>query len=176
MAEVVEQFKLIRSLTARLRKVCSHMIRIYVLAHHTTGACWDTVAQLCFREEWDHKMLAVQDGFTPLKTWEEKVTAAMRLNKQDKHLSKEGVPLGPLCQRLSKKHLREEPHSHHENGRSRASQRGGSSKSSGGKSRGGRGGRHAGGKENSNPSRSSGAAAPAAAPGAVAAAAAGATG
>ena len=93
-AEVVEQFELIRSLTARLRNACSHMMRIYVLAHHTTGASWDTIVQRCFREEWDRKMLSVQDCSTPLKTQEEKVTAATRLCNQDKHLSKEGVPLG----------------------------------------------------------------------------------
>ena len=68
MTEVVEQFKLIRSLTARLRKACSHTMHIYVPAHHTTGASWDTVAQLCFREERDRKMLVVQDCSIPLKT------------------------------------------------------------------------------------------------------------
>ena len=78
MTEVVEQFKLIRFLTARLRKACSHTMHIYVPAHHTTGASWDTVAQLYFQEEWNSKMLVVQDGFTLLKTWEEKVTAAVQ--------------------------------------------------------------------------------------------------
>ena len=65
MAKVLEQFDQFCTLSARLRKACSHMMRIYVLTHHTMGAGWDTVAQLCFREEWDRKMLAVQDGFTP---------------------------------------------------------------------------------------------------------------
>jgi len=101
MVEVVGLFEEIRTLTTRLRKACSHMMCIYVLAHHTTGAGWDTVAQLCYREEWDRKMLAVQDGFVPLRTWEEKVTAAMLWCKQDKHLSKDGVPLGPVCPRLA---------------------------------------------------------------------------
>ena len=56
MAEVVEQVGEIRTLTARLRKACSHMMRIYVLAYHTTGASWDTAAQLSFREERDRKI------------------------------------------------------------------------------------------------------------------------
>ena len=42
---------LIRSLMERLRNACSHMTRICMLAHHTTGASWDTVAQRCFRAE-----------------------------------------------------------------------------------------------------------------------------
>jgi hypothetical protein len=32
------------------------MMRIYVLAYHTMGASWDTVAQLSFREERDRKI------------------------------------------------------------------------------------------------------------------------
>ncbi len=38
-------------------------------------------------------MLAVQDRFVvPLKSWEEKVTATIRICKQDKHLTTQGVP------------------------------------------------------------------------------------
>ena len=51
LAEVVEQFEGIRTLTARLHKACRHMMRIYALAHHTRSAGWDTVAQLCYRDE-----------------------------------------------------------------------------------------------------------------------------
>ena len=95
MAKVMEQFELIRSLSARLCKALSHMMRIYVLAHHTAGAGWDTVAQLCFLEEWDRKMLAVQDSFTPLKTWEEKVTAIMRPRNKISTCRRKASPLIP---------------------------------------------------------------------------------
>jgi hypothetical protein len=60
MAEVVEQFEALRVATAQLRRSCSHMMRIYMLAHHTTGAGWNTVAQLCYRDAWDREMLGLQ--------------------------------------------------------------------------------------------------------------------
>jgi hypothetical protein len=50
MAEVVKQFEALRVATAHLRRSCSHMTWIYMLAHHTSGAGWNTVAQLCFRD------------------------------------------------------------------------------------------------------------------------------
>jgi hypothetical protein len=109
MRRILEQFEEIRTSAARLRKACSHMMRIHMLAHHTAGANWNTVAQLCFREEWDRKMLAIQDGFVPLKTWDEKVVTAMRACKQDKHLTKEGAHIGPVCPRLARRSCHRAP-------------------------------------------------------------------
>jgi hypothetical protein len=48
-------------------------------------------------------MAKVQDGFKPLASWEEKIASAMRSCKQDKHPTKDCVPVGPVCQRLSKR-------------------------------------------------------------------------
>ncbi len=90
-------------------------MRVYWLANHTAGASWDTVAQLCYCEDWDLRMAAVTDSYTPLQTWDDKVATAMRSIHQDKHLSKDGVPLGPINQRLTKKSaavsVREQPRS-----------------------------------------------------------------
>jgi len=133
------------------------------------------VAQVCFREQWDREMIKVADGFKPLPNWEERIANAMRACKQDKHLTKEGVPVGPVCPRLAKRlfsaggSASANPSGHGRpfggaNGRGSSSGRGG-----------GRGGRRGGRcKENSKPGRSAAAAAaPAAAPGAAAAAAGG---
>lgn len=175
MAQVVELFAEVRAGSAHLRHACSRMMRIHILAHHTSGASWDTVAQVCFREQWDREMIKVADGFKPLPSWEERVANAMRACKQDKHLTKEGVPVGPVCPRLAKRlfsaggSASANPSGHGRpfggaNGRGSSSGRGG-----------GRGGRRGGRcKENSKPGRSAAAAAePAAAPGAAAAAAGG---
>jgi hypothetical protein len=120
-------------------------------------------------------MIKVADGFKPLPNWEERIANAMRACKQDKHLTKEGVPVGPACPRLAKRlfsaggSASANPSGHGRpfggaNGRGSSSGRGG-----------GRGGRRGGRcKENSKPGRSAAAAAePAAAPGAAAAAAGG---
>ena len=104
MAAVVRQFEGVRTAAATLRRAVSHMMRIYWLANHTTGASWDTVAQLLFREDWDRRMASVTDGYTPIQSWDEKVATAMRVCKQDRHLSKEGTPFGPVCPRLQRKH------------------------------------------------------------------------
>ncbi len=56
MAQVVDLFEEVRSSTAHLRHACSRMMRIHILAHHTMGANWNTVAQVCFREKWDREM------------------------------------------------------------------------------------------------------------------------
>ena len=154
VAELIEQFEVVRVATAHLRRSCSHMMRIYMLAHHTTGAGWNTVAQLCYREVWDREMLGLQDGFKPLATWEEKVMTAMRLCKQDKHLTKEGTPMGPLCPRLLKRSFGTHSNPNTPNaGRGRHTSRGG-----GGRGRFGRGGSYGGrrgghGKENARPGR-----------------------
>jgi hypothetical protein len=65
MAQVVDMFEEVRSSTAHLRHACSRMMRIHILAHHTAGANRNTVAQVCFREQWDHEMAMVQDGSSP---------------------------------------------------------------------------------------------------------------
>ena len=72
------------------------MIRIFWPANHTSGTSWDTVAQLCYREDWDRRMVAVSDGHPPLQTWEEQAAKAMRSIRQDcrpSH-SKDGFLLG----------------------------------------------------------------------------------
>ena len=130
------------------------------------------MAQVCFREQWDREMIKVADGFKPLPNWEERIANAMRACKQDKHLTKEGVPVGPACPRLAKRlfsaggsaSANPSGHGRPFGGRGSSSGRGG-----------GRGGRRGGRcKENSKPGRSAAAAAePAAAPGAAAAAAGG---
>jgi uncharacterized membrane protein YgcG len=174
MARVVEQFAEVRACAAHLRHACSRMMRIHILAHHTTGASWDTVAQVCFREQWDREMVKVADGFKPLPTWEERVTSAMRACKQDKHLTKEGVPIGPVCPRLAKRLFSANGSASAKDGRGRSF--GGNNGRGSFRGRGGgRGGRRGGrGKENSKPGRpAAAAAAPAAAPGAAAAAAGG---
>ncbi len=81
----------IRLPVARLSKARSQMMHIYVLAHHTSGASWETVAQLCHRNGW----FAVRDCFILLKAWVGKLTAAMRIFKQDKYLTQKGVPRSP---------------------------------------------------------------------------------
>ncbi len=75
---------------------------IYMLAHHTTGAGWITVAQFCYRDTWDREMLGLQDCLKPIATWDEKA-AAMHICKQDKHLTNDGIPVGPICPRLPKR-------------------------------------------------------------------------
>ena len=103
MSELIETYGHLRKAGALLKQSISHVMRIYWLANHTAGASWDTVAQLCYREDWDRRMAAVTDGYTPLQTWDDKVATAMRSIHQDKHLSKEGVPLGPINPRLAQK-------------------------------------------------------------------------
>jgi hypothetical protein len=98
--EVTSRLEKLRSAGASLRKATSQVMHIYWLANHTAGASWDTVAQLVFREEYDRRMVAVTDGYTPLVSWEEKVAAAMLAIKQDHHLTKDGVPLGQVNPRL----------------------------------------------------------------------------
>ena len=173
MERVVELFEEVRTCSANLRRACSKMMRIHILAHHTGGAGWNTVAQLCFRESWDRKMAAVQDGFKPLASWEEKVATAMRLCKQDKHLTKEGVPVGPVCPRLAKRLF---PPSGAGSSSATGSGRpfGSANGRGGARGRGGgRGGRRQfRGKENSKSGRSAPASAAPAAPAAAAAAAA----
>ena len=39
----------------------------------------------------------VLDGFLLFLSWDDKIAAAMRQCKQDKHLTKKGTLLGPLC-------------------------------------------------------------------------------
>jgi hypothetical protein len=53
MAQVVDLFEEVRSCMAHLRHAWSKMMRIHIQAHHTAGANWNTVAQVCFREQWD---------------------------------------------------------------------------------------------------------------------------
>ncbi len=62
-----------------------------------------TVAQVCFREQWDREMAKVQDGFKPLASWEEKIASTMRICKQNKHLTQGSLPICPVCQLLSKR-------------------------------------------------------------------------
>ena len=45
MERVVELFEEVRTCSANLRRACSKMMRIHILAHHTAGAGWNTVAQ-----------------------------------------------------------------------------------------------------------------------------------
>jgi hypothetical protein len=98
------------------------MMLIYMLAHHTSGAGWTTVAQLCFRDAWDREMLGLQDGFKPIASWDEKVTTATRICKQVKHLTKDGTPMGPICPRLHKRNFGAHANSNAPNaGRSRHS-------------------------------------------------------
>ena len=169
MAEVVKQFEALRVATAHLRRSCSHMMWIYMLAHHTTGAGWNTVAQLRYRV-----VLGLQDGFKPVATWDEKVTAAMHICKQHKHLTNDGIPMGPICPRLPKRSFAVHTNSNASNaGRSRHSPRGGAAW--GRFARGGsQAGRRAalGKEETARQGRAPAAAAPAAAPGGAAAAAA----
>jgi hypothetical protein len=103
VSSLVESFESLRKAGCKLKASVSHAMRVYWLANHTAGASWDTVAQLCFREEWDRRMAAVTDGYTPLQSWDDKVAAAMRAIKQDRHLTKDGVPIGPVCPRLARK-------------------------------------------------------------------------
>ena len=120
-------------------------------------------------------MIKVADGFKPLPNWEERIANAMRACKQDKHLTKEGVPVGPVCPRLAKR-LFSAGGSASANPSGRGRPFGGANGRGSSRGRGGgRGGRRGGrGKENSKPGRSAAAAAaPAAAPGAAAAAAGG---
>ena len=42
----------------------------------------------------------VLDGFLLFVSWDDKIAAAMRRCKQDKHLTKKGTLLGPLCSRI----------------------------------------------------------------------------
>ncbi len=49
---------------------------------------------------WDREQVQIQDGFVPLSSWDDKIAAAMRRCKQEKHLTKEGALLGPACPRL----------------------------------------------------------------------------
>ncbi len=98
--DVLDRFEAVRTETAELRNFCSQMMSIHSLAHHTTGAGWNTVAQLYFRENWDRKQVQNQDGFVPLSSWDDKIAAAMRRCKQEKHLTKEGALLGPACPRI----------------------------------------------------------------------------
>jgi hypothetical protein len=113
--DVLDRFEAVRTETAKLRNFCSRMMRIHSLAHHTTGAGWNTVAQLCFRENWDRKQVQIQDGFVPLSSWDDKIAAAMRRCKPEKHLTKEGALLGPACPRI-----RLPSSSHHQRSASRS--------------------------------------------------------
>ena len=169
--EVISHLEALRSAGGTLKRVVGHAMRVFWLANHTTGCGWNTVAQIIYRDDHDNEMLLVQDGHKPIATWEEKVATAMRAIHQDRHLTKEGVPVGPVNPRLVGSRKPGQP-VNRESGsafRGRSSGRGGSSAGRGGRFK--RGGSHArSGKENRSSGRA--AAAPAAAPGAAAAAAA----
>ncbi len=146
--EVISHLEALRSAGGTLKRVLGHAMRVFWLANHTTGCGWNTVAQIIYRDDHDNEMLLVQDGHKPIATWEEKVATAMRAINQERHFTKEGVPVGPVNPRPA-----EPPPRPVVLGRSK---RGGSNARSG--------------KENRSSGRA--AAAPAAAPGAAAAAAA----
>ena len=92
-----------RSLTADLKRTTSRAMRLYWLANQTQGANWDTVAQLVHREQSDARMAMVVDGFTPIASWDERVAVAMKETHQERHLAKDGTPLGPLCPELQQR-------------------------------------------------------------------------
>ena len=98
--EVLRTFAEIRSVSADLKHTTSRAVRLYWLANQTQGANWDTVAQLVHREEMDAHLSRVMDGYTPIATWDERVTVAMKETHQERHLAKDGTPLGPLCPEL----------------------------------------------------------------------------
>ena len=167
--EVILHLEALRSAGGTLKRAVGHAMRVFWLANHTTGCGWNTVAQIIYRDDHDHEMLLVQDGHKPISTWEEKVATAMRAINQERHLTKEGVPIGPVNPRLVRKPLHPANRESGSASRGRSSGRGGSSAGRGGRSR--RGGSNArSGRENRSSGRA--AAAPAAAPGAAAAAAA----
>jgi hypothetical protein len=158
----VESFESLRKAGCKLKASVSHAMRVYWLANHTAGASWDTVVQLCFREEWDRRMAAVTDGYTPLLSWDDKVASAMRAIKQDRHITKDGVPIGPVCPRLARKvGAHGGTPGGRDSGASRGSGsgRGGSGKGRGGSSRGRGHRRDAGSKENRGGNARGGAAA-----------------
>ncbi len=45
-------------------------------------------------------MAKVMDGYTPIASWDERVAIAMKETHQERHLTKDGTPLGPLCPEL----------------------------------------------------------------------------
>ena len=171
--EVISHLEALRSAGGTLKRVVGHAMRVFWLANHTTGCGWNTVAQIIYRDDHDNEMLLVQDGHKPIATWEEKVATAMRAIHQDRHLTKEGVPVGPVNPRLIGNRKPGQPVNRDSGSvsRGRSYGRGGSSAGRGGRYGSKRGGSHArSGKENRSSGRA--AAAPAAAPGAAAAAAA----
>jgi hypothetical protein len=99
----VESFESLREACSTLKAIVSHAVRVYWLTNHTAGASWDTVDLLCLREEWDRRMAAVTDGYTPLQSWDNRVAAAMRAIRQDRNLTKKAVPIGPVCPRFARK-------------------------------------------------------------------------
>ena len=101
--EVISHLEALRSAGGTLKRVVGHAMRVFWLANHTTGCGWNTVAQIIYRDDHDNEMLLVQDGHKPIATWEEKVATAMRAINQERHLTKEGVPIGPVNPRLVRK-------------------------------------------------------------------------
>ena len=83
--------------SADLKHTTSRAVLLYWLANQTHGANWDTVAQLVHREEMDDHLSQVMDGYTPISTWDERVTVVMKEKHQERHLAEDGTPLGPLC-------------------------------------------------------------------------------
>jgi hypothetical protein len=101
--EVLSIFGDLRLAIAELKQATSRAVRLYWLANHTQGANWDTVAQLVHREGVDTYMAAVTDGYTPIATWDKRVAVAMKEALQERHLAKDGTPLGPLCPKLQRR-------------------------------------------------------------------------
>ena len=102
MAELVSTFETLRKAGWTLKHAISHMMRVYWLANHTTGAIWDTGTALLSRGVGSANG-GGPDGYTQLLSWEDKVAAAMRAIRHDRHLTKDGVPIGPVRPRLASK-------------------------------------------------------------------------
>jgi hypothetical protein len=101
--EFFQAFSEARESAAELQRAASRAVRLYWLANQTQGANWDTVAQLVWRERVDAHMAKVVDGYTPIATWDERVAIAMKETHQERHLAKDGTPLGPLCPELQRR-------------------------------------------------------------------------
>ena len=101
--DLFRAFSEARGSAAELQRATSRAVRLYWLANQTQGANWDTVAQLVYRERQDNHMSKVVDGYVPIATWDERVAIAMKETHQERHLAKDGTPLGPLCPELQRR-------------------------------------------------------------------------
>ena len=70
---------------------------MFTLATQTQGTSWFTVEQLIYREDFDETKIQYDPFHTPLKSWPDKVAAALAACQQVDATGKDGAFLWPVA-------------------------------------------------------------------------------